>query len=351
MSDDIKKEARKQYLHYFRVWFIVVGILLAVTILMGVKHAVESNVPRANHQAPAERVYDYADVLTDAEEENLRRRIAEVESTRHIDIVLVTFNQSVEGGEAMRQYGYRSVNWEQNMMDYADNFWDQNQYGYNQGFEGDGCILVHNWYEGQNGEHLSTSGRVEDRFSDYDIDRVLDAVDRYYATDPYRAYAAYIDKVDAILSGGGKTEFSWFIVLLVPVAAALIYALYNLAQNRDPGAAAKAAGGSPREEDEVLAVVRSVLVPHIVTILYALAMLLFQKMSRRKDGAVTASTYVEGGRPVMKARADDFIRKSVVTRKIETSSGGSGGGSSHSGGGGHHTSSSGASHGGGSHRH
>ena len=32
MNEEIKKEARKQYFHYFRVWFILVGILLVATI-------------------------------------------------------------------------------------------------------------------------------------------------------------------------------------------------------------------------------------------------------------------------------------------------------------------------------
>lgn len=304
MSDDIKKEAIKQYFHYFRIWFIVVGILLAVTGIVGVKYMIVSNMPRSNQAAPAERVYDYVDVLTDAEEESLRQRIAEVEDDLRIDIVLVIIDQSMEGEEAMRQYGYRSVDWEQNMMDYADDFWDGNQYGYNKGFEGDGCILVYNWYEGQDGEFLSTSGRVEDRFSHSDLDSVYDAVDEFYATDPYRAYMAYVNKVAYLMSGGadGAKSFSFLVVLVIPLIVALIYAVINLNQ-----AAAK--------------------------------------------DTTTASTYVEGGKPVMRAQADDFIRKSVVTRKIETSSGSGGGGSSHSGGAGHHTSRSGASHGGGGRRH
>lgn len=303
MSDDIKKEIRKQYFHYFRFWFIGIGILLVITAIAGVKHVIEINVPRPNLSAPTERVYDYADVLTDVEEESLRKRIAEVERRLRIDIVLVTFNQSVEGEEARRQYGYRSADWEQNMMDYADDFWDENQYGYNKGFEGDGCILVHNWFEGQNGEHLSTSGRVEDRFSYNDIDTVLYAVDDYYDTDPYRAYMAYVDTVASIMGRerGESGTFSLGAVFVVPIVAALVYALFNL------------------------------------------------KQKPAKD-TTTASTYVEGGKPVMKGRADEFIRKSVVSRKIETSSSG-GGGSRSSGGGGHHISSSGASHGGGSHRH
>lgn len=297
MNDDIKKEIRKQYFRYFRVWFIIVGILSALAAGIGVMRMVNRN-----HSAPAERVYDYADVLTDAEEESLRQKIAEAEKKLRIDIVLVTFNQSVEGPKAMYQYGYRSADWELNMRDYADDFWDENRYGYNKGFEGDGCILVHNWYEGQNGEHLSTSGRVEDAFSTYDIDRVLYAVDEYYDTDPYRAYLAYIDTVSALMSRYDSTlPFSFATSFFISILVSLVYALVNLHQKK------------------------------------------------AKD-TTTAATYVDGGKPVMRARADDFIRKNVVSRRIETSSSGGGGGS-HSGGGGHHVSRSGASHGGGSHRH
>lgn len=308
MGNEIRKEARKQYFHYFRIWFIVIAVLLVVAVVAGVMHGMKANAPRTNFSAPAERVYDYADVLSDAEEDKLRRRIAELEGEAGIDIVLVTFNQSVEGEEAMRQYGYRSTDWEQNMMDYADDFWDENKYGYNKGFEGDGCILVHNWYEGQNGEHLSTSGRVEAKFSTDDIDDVLDAVDEYYDTDPYRAYLAYVNKVASLMSDGETetVQLPFMVIFVLPLIIALVYALVNLHQK-------------PAQD------------------------------------TTTASTYVEGGRPVMKGQADDFIRKSVVTRRIESSSSGRSSGSSsrssHSGGGGHHTSRSGASHGGGSRRH
>lgn len=302
MSDSIKKEARKRYFHYFRIWFIGIGVLFVITVIAGVAYTARTNAPRTNLSAPAERVYDHAGILTDTEESDLRQRIAEVESELHIDIVLVTFNQSVEGEEAMRQYGYRSTDWEQNMMDYADDFWDENRYGYNKEFEGDGCILVHNWYEGQNGEHLSTSGRVEARFSAYDIDNVLYAVDKYYDTDPYRAYLAYVNMIAYLMSPRETTPLPFMVILILPLIAALVYALVNLHQKP------------------------------------------------AKD-TTTASTYVEGGKPVMKAQADELIRKNVVTRRIESSSGGGGSSRSHSGGGGHHTSRSGASHGGGSHRH
>ncbi|MCM1216267.1 MAG: TPM domain-containing protein [Lachnospiraceae bacterium] len=304
MSNEIKKEARKQYFRYFRIWFIGIGILLVITVILGVDYAIASDIPRTNHSAPAERVYDYADALTDEEEDGLRERIAEVEGRLHIDIVLVTIDQPMKGAEAIEQSGCRSTDWERNMTEYADDFWDENRYGYNKEFEGDGCLFVHNWYEGQTGGHLSTSGRVETRFSNADIDDVFDAVAKYNRAAPYKAYMAYVNEVASIMSSGssGTEPFPFILVIMVPLVVALVYAMKNLHQ--------KAA-----------------------------------------QDTTTANTYVEGGRPVMREQADDFIRKNVVTRRIESSSGSSRSGSSHSsGGGGHHTSRSGASHGGGSRR-
>ena len=71
---------------------------------------------------------------------------------------------------------------------------------------------------------------------------------------------------------------------------------------------------------------------------------------RSKEGknTTTATTYIAGGKPVMNLQRDDFIRKHVSQRRIQTSS--SSGGSSGGGRGGAHVSSGGHSHGGGSHR-
>ena len=82
----------------------------------------------------------------------------------------------------------------------------------------------------------------------------------------------------------------------------------------------------------------------VVAAIYAASHL--SKNKAKKTVAVNA--YVAGGRPSIKNQGDQFIRKNVVKRRIETSSGSSGGSS---GGGGHHVSHSGASHGGGGHRH
>lgn len=297
---DFKKEARKQFLHYFRFWFLVIGILAIACLVMKLTQRARE-IPRTNKEAPTERVYDYADVLTDLEEADLREYIAEMEKKHHIDIVLVTFRQSVEGEEAMEKYGLNSTDWERNMRDLADDFWDENKFGYNKGFEGDGALLLHNWYEGQNGEHLSTSGSVEQQFSLHDIDQVLYAVDEYYDTNPYKAYKAYVKEVCRRMDSSLSLPFSWGMVIVLPILVALFYAISGSAQ-------------------------------------------------KKAENTVAVNAYVAGGRPQIRNKEDALIRKNVTFRKIETSSS-SGGGGGRSGGGGHHTSSSGASHGGGSHRH
>lgn len=303
MDKELKREAKKQYLHYFRFWFIVVGVLLVLTVGTGIWHALKKETGRANTTAPTERVYDYADILTDEEEEKLREYIARKEAEVQADFVILTFSQPVEGQEAKEQYGYDSTDWEHNMMNIADDFWDVNGYGFNKNFEGDGSILIDNRYQGQRGEWLSTSGKVEDALGTYDVENVLYAVDTYYDSDPCRAYMRYIDKVCSYLDRGSIQLGPGYYLgaLIISVIVTLVYATSHLGKNR------------------------------------------------AKD-TVAVNAYVNGGKPMLSNKGDDFIRKNVVSRRIETSSGSSGGGHS-SGGGGHHVSHSGASHGGGGHRH
>lgn len=301
MEYNVKKEARKQYLHYFRFWFLAIGILAVICIALGLARRIGGNAPRANDEAPLERVYDYAAVLTDQEEDNLRKYIARKEEELGIDIVLVTISRPVEGDEALEQ-GLQSRDWDWNMQALADDFWDENRYGYNRAFEGDGILLLSNWLEGQKGEMFSTSGEVERALSAHDIDGILDAVYVYINQDPYRAYCAYVDAVSDLMTRPARSfPFSWGVALILPAVIALIYAFSGLGQ--------KAA-----------------------------------------ENTVAVNAYVAGGKPMLNHKTDAFLRKNVVSRRIENNSGGGSRGSGSGGGGGHHHSSSGASHGGGGRR-
>lgn len=315
MDIDVKKLARQQYFKYFRIWFIVLGIMLAISavLLVGSLLKTDKKNERNNTKAPEERVYDYANVLSSSEEDKLRELIAKAEAEIQCDLVLVTINQPVENltDEEMEEYGYRYNNWDDNMMDYADDFYDYNDYGYNE-VGGDGALLLDNWYkagtdESQAGSWLSTCGEVYEQFGMSEINYVLDEV--YYALDDgaYEGYKAYIDEMVRLM----RRENSDLVVY-----------------GSDSGY-----------------LIGAIIIPIIVAVVFVVMNL------KSKEGKVTttASTYVDNGKAKVNVAQDRFIRKSVSTRVIQSSSSGSrssGGG----GRGGSHRSSSGRSHGGGGRR-
>lgn len=299
MENDFKKEAGRQYLHYFRVWFIILAVLLVVFIGVKIADSIKRTAASRNEKQAAERVFDYADVLTDEEEDLLRQHIARKEQEYRIDIVLVTINEEIES----------RGDWETVMMNKADDFYEQNNYGYDK-VHGDGVLLLDNWYEDEYGSQkeswLSTCGRVYEHFSWSEIDEVLDEVTDLVDNDPYGAYKAYVDTVCRLVGyEESHSGFFWAYlpgILFITIVVAAVYAGVHLVS------------------------------------------------SKAKDTTV-ASTYVSGGKPVMKVQRDDFIRKSVVKRRIQSSSSGGPSPSHSSGGhGGSHRSSGGVSHGGGGRR-
>ena len=68
-----KAEERKRYIKYFMVWIILAVLSAGIFGIMFLTHKDEEPVEetRNNDVAPSQRVYDYADVLTDEEEEIL----------------------------------------------------------------------------------------------------------------------------------------------------------------------------------------------------------------------------------------------------------------------------------------
>lgn len=304
MGNNYMAEARKQYVKYFRVLFIILGIFLVAAIAMRIWITNMNNRPRRNTEAPAERVYDYADILTAEEEQKLRSQIAVAEKKLRMDIVLVTLNQPMEGDKAMRENGASSPRLERVMEAYADNFWDDNKYGFNKGFEGNGLILVDNIYEGQGYWHISTSGMAEDELSSYDIDQLLDKLDKNYDVEkPYRGYSDFVDAVVDRFELRYKAPIIWlFVIVVLPIVVAGCFFAKNM------------------------------------------------KQYKAKDTAA-ANAYVIGGEPIINSQSDELLRKTVTHRRIETSSGGGRSSGGRSGGGGHHYSGGGASHGGGGRRH
>lgn len=292
----------KEYFEKFKVLFIIIGALLVILGLVWSGHAIKGSFgskPRGNTDClVAERVFDYADVLTDEEEEKLRELIAKREKQTRCDIVLITLNESLE--EYAKQYDeYASGN--DYTMIYADNFWDENRMGYNRAF-GDGALLVDNWYRESDGKIYTwfcTTGKVEDKYSDIMIDRMLDKIYAHVEKSPYKAYKAYVNQLYLDMTGTGLEIgfMSYKTIWGLSLVIAVLFVLFNSSF----------------------------------------------KVGKK---TTTASTYINCGRANFPVRTDEFMHKTVTSHRIESSSG-SGDRGGRSGGGGHHYSSGGHSHGGG----
>lgn len=286
----------KQYFSYFKFLFLILGVLIVVTGGVGIVKMAANDYVRTNDNAPAERVYDYADVLTDSEEDSLRALIAKREAQIGCDIVLVTIEASL-----YELYGITEdtdANWEWVMTEFAESFYIDNDYGFNRpGANGDGALLLHSWNAVEKGLHLAHGGRVWDHYSDYMISEVLDEVYYKAKSDPYDAYKYYIEDMYREMSGKNSgINLNPFVLFSIAVVAAAVF-----------------------------------IATHI-------------KVKEGKK-TTTSNTYVENGSVKFNVKRDELVNKYVTSRKIETSSGGGGG---HGGGGGR--SSGGSSMGGGSRR-
>lgn len=291
----------KKYLNYFKIWFIIIGILLVAGI--GCKiytNSLKVDFVRKNTEAATEeRVFDYADKMTAEEEELLRKQIAKAENNIGCDIIVVTLNETLENYAKSYEDSVGSVEPYQYTMVYADNFYDENKFGYDQPY-GDGVLLVDNWFREKDGKihsWMCTTGRVMDRYSSAMIDDTLSTALEQVDENPYGAYSMFVSLVESEMTPGG-------------LKAPLIPEAYDL-------------------------------------LMAAVASLMFYLFNHgRKKGAKTVSkeTYVGTGNVRMIDRRDVFINKTVTKRVIQTQSSSGGGG-----GGGAHRSSSGRSHGGGGH--
>ena len=302
MNQEIRHLAIKQYFKYFVGWFIIAFLCVSITIGFGVVRMVGTFLlpTVSNSAAESERVFDYADVLTDEEEEKLRKYIAKKEAEGEIHIVIVTADEPM---------GISDKKWENNMMRYADDFYDNGNFGWNKP-HGDGVCFLDNFYEdsegSQKGAWLSTSGKMEATIGYQEEGVVLDAWGKYIDRDPYKAYCEVVDQLAYYGEYGFRGQIvsapvGIFFAFVAAVFVAIVFAVTNLAQNK-------------------------------------------------AVDTTVPDTYVEDGRIHILNKADDFVRKSVSSVRISSSSGSGGGG--HRGGGSHgsHRSSGGHSHGGGGRR-
>lgn len=289
----------KRFVEIFKIPLIIFAVFLVIGIACKVitDNRGEITFVRNNNQCTTdERVFDYADVLSDDEEEELRTKIKEAELLCGTDIVIVTLDETLEYYAKSYEDSIGYVEPYQYTMVFADNFYDENMFGFNKP-HGDGVLLLDNWYREWDGgvySWMSTSGKAQSQFSSDDIDFVLDMCLDYVEDDPAYAYGYFVELVADHLNPNRNLgeDLGGGISVLVGLVAGLIFFFVNF-------------GG------------------------------------KKGKKTVQTGTYVKSGKADVRERQDIYITKTMTRRKIETQSSGGGGG---------HISAGGHSHGGGGHR-
>ena len=123
----------------------------------------------------SEKVYDFADLLTESEELALYNKIMTFINTYNMDMVIVTID----------------TNNKRSATSYADDFYDYNDFGIGSTF--DGLLFL---IDMDNREMwISTTGKAIIMFDDYRIDKILDETYKYISTKNYYNCAkAFIEK-------------------------------------------------------------------------------------------------------------------------------------------------------------
>lgn len=288
----------KKFVQIFKIPLIIFAVFFVVGIICKITTDNRPKVEfvRNNTQCTTkERVFDYADKLTDEEEKALKVKIKEAEQLCGIDIVVVTLDETLEDYAKSYESIIGYVEPYEYTMVFADNFYDENMFGFDKP-HGDGIIFVDNWYRESDGgvySWLSTSGKAIEELTTDNVEFILDMALDYVEDDPAYAYtylvelvADYMDPTSTLGSelGGG-------ISVLIGLVAGLIFFLVNR-------------GG------------------------------------KKGKKTVDSKAYVKSEKANILERQDVFITKTVTRRKIETQSSG----------GGVHRSAGGHSHGGGGHR-
>ena len=266
-----------RYFKYFRIPFIIAAVLVIVCVVVGNNSARKYSYARDNDEYDNTDwvVYDWAEKLTDKEEEALSEAIYEWQEACCADIVWITMDEA--------GLGYLSA-----VKEYADSFSEEARMGY-YGPGSNAIVFVDNWSRGGDGgihTWVSTTGEVRNRISDDDIEEILYILDEIPSddADPYPQYMRILDRIGR--KAYPYNPFPVYIPIIAGVVAAGLFILLNW-------------------------------------------------RSKLGDKTVTNSTYLEGGAAQFPVARDIFNHKTVTKHKIESSSGGGGGGGGSHGGGGH----------------
>lgn len=194
----------------YRIFLIIISAL--IIILWSVAKITDkfsySSERKNSESISEERVFDYADVLTDEEENKLRKLIKESEEKIEGDIIIVTIRDTIEDKE---------------LMPYADDFYDQGKYGWNMPY-GDGVLYLDNWENGY--VWLSTSGKFINEYSSVKIDSLIEKTCEHINEDPYLGYETFVKEL--VWNSNKGTIVFLVASLIIAAIAAITFVIVNV---------------------------------------------------------------------------------------------------------------------------
>ena len=238
------------------------------------------------------KVYDFADLFSDLEEENLYNQISSFIELTNYDLVVVTINDNPKG----------------NVDNYADDFYDYNEFGYNS--TRDGVLLLID-LDTRNVK-ISTTGYA---IKMYDDNRIESIIDSGYSS---LKSGNYYNSINLMI---GKLNYYY------TKGVSNINKYIEIDEYGKP---------------IIIKHINYLFVGFISLIITLIVAIIFYNLSRLKVKVGSTVSYLKDKKITLK---NDSLVNSVVTHTLRNTDSGSG---HSSGGSSYHSSSSGSFHGGGS---
>lgn len=253
------------------------------------KSSMEHNVLLTPSVNANEKIYDFAELLTEEEEKQLYDKVKEFIANTNLDLAIVTINSNVKDST----------------QEYADDFYDYND------FSIDGLAFV---IDMQNRIfYISTAGKAMLYYDDYRIEYILSALDQeMYNHEYFNACNTLISQLTEYYDSGFSDNADKYVIVGTQIYRKTPYLLLS-----------------------IIAVVSAT----IGTLILALR-------NKKVKLAINSNDYFDNKAFEITKDTKELISSNTSRVYIPPTDSGGGGSS----GGGFHTGSSGASHGGGGHR-
>lgn len=249
----------------------------------------------------SEKIYDFADILTDEEEQQLKTKIDQFIEDNNMDMVIVTDTFA---------YSYDKQNEE-----YADDFYDYNDFGMNFDYNS-GVLLLRNTNPSDPYYHMSTTGNAQLYLNDSRIDSILDDIySDIKSGNYYEGFSKWINYTDRYIKMGYPSTAS----------------NYYLDEN----------GNMHRVKPKYYPPIPIALLMGLAAAGTTIGIMISKNKMVKK--ARKASEYLNKESINITKREDTYLRSHTTSYTVSSSSGGGHHGGGHS----FHSGSSGFSHGGG----